>query len=527
MTHGSAHGSAHRTAHRTGRRKPPDGARDRGATATEYAGVIVVVAAVVGALVGTGVDQTLADGLRCLITFSGPCDAGGGGDQDRATPRTDADYEPPLCQISSVTDKAGAKAKVLFIEWGEEYGFQQTTFQSNKDLNKDGRVDANDQQVMMTFTDAASVAAKKDWKPGAKIGKFGADKVELGAGIKVTNGDTWVFDSEEQAASFRDDIEELKTYELANRNTNARGGGLGNSILYLFGKGPMAKEEELRDRIEEKLGNRHISYGKVGLEASAAGGLKLSAGDEKKLSATLGGTFKFSPEVTWTDNSFKGTKAYTYSAAVEYGGKVGYEAGPLGGEASSSTTQTGTITVTHDKKTGELLRIDMTRTVEKGATKDGVKVGGDNGKDGDDKRGGSGGAKGTDGSTGIEVVTNSVVIPPGSDGDEQRRIAQEWLDGHGDNAAPFTYMFDDHAPTKRPGADDPFGRLLFDEGLSSRTNYTGNTEAAEYGFELNLGLSLGFSVSTEKKEETLDEARFLGAPHGDSRTYLPYSYCAN
>ncbi|MER7997702.1 hypothetical protein [Streptomyces sp. NPDC095613] len=35
-------------------------ARDRGATATEYVGVLVVVAAVAGALVGTGVDTRIA-----------------------------------------------------------------------------------------------------------------------------------------------------------------------------------------------------------------------------------------------------------------------------------------------------------------------------------------------------------------------------------------------------------------------------------------------------------------------------------
>ncbi|MEV7421044.1 hypothetical protein [Streptomyces sp. NPDC091212] len=500
--------------------------RDRGATATEYVGVVVVVAAIGGAMVGTGVDAAIASQLRCLVTFNGPCDPERPAERE-PEPKTDADYEPPLCQITSFTDKAGAKAKVLFFEWGQEYGFQQTTYQSNKDINGDGKIDENDQQVMLTFTDAASVAAKKDWKPGAKIGKFGADKVELGAGIKVTNGDTWVFDSEADAAAFRDDLEKLKTYELANRNSNAQGGGLGNSILYFFGKGPMAEEEKLRDHIDEQLGDRHITYGKIGLEASAAAGMKLSAGDEKKLSASLGGNFRFAPEVTWTDNDFKGTKAYTYSAAIEYGTKAGYEAGPLSGTFSAATTQTGTITVTYDKKSGELLRIDMTRTVEKGSTKDGGKVGGDNGKSGGDKRGGSGSITDGDGSSGVEVVTNSVVIPPGSDGDRQRAIAQTWLDGHGDNAAPFSYMFDDHAPTKRPGADDPFGRLLFDEGLSSRTNYTGETEAAEYGFELNLGLSLGFSVSTEKKEETLDKAQFLGAPHGDSRTYVPYSYCAN
>ncbi|MFJ6634722.1 hypothetical protein ACIQMR_25515 [Streptomyces sp. NPDC091376] len=501
--------------------------RDRGATATEYVGVIVVSAAVLGALVGTGIDGTIAEKLRCLVTFGGSCGTGDGSGQDEAAPRTDADYEPALCQISSVSDKAGAKAKLLFIEWGEEYGFQQQTYQAKTDVNKDGTVDENDQQVLMTFTDAASIAARKDWKPGAKVGRFGSDKVELGAGIKVTNGDTWVFDSEADAKAFRDDIESLKTYELTNRHAGAKGGGLGSSILYLFGKGPMAEEEKLRNRIDEKLGNRHISYGKVGIEAGAAGGLKLSADDERKLSATLGGNFRFSPEATWTDNEFKGTKSYTYSASVEYGTKAGYEAGPVGAEASASTTRTGTITVTHDKRTGELLRIDMTRTVEKGAAKDGVKVGGDNGMEGSGKRGGSGSAKGGDQETGIEVVTDSVVVPPGAEGAKQRAIAQRWLDGDGQYAAPFSYMFGDHAPTKRPGNDDPFGQLLFDEGLSSRTTYTGLPDAAEYGFELNLGLSLGFSVSTEKREEILDDAEFLGAPQGGGRSYVPYSYCAN
>lgn len=497
--------------------------RDRGATATEYLGVVVVVATLVGAVAGSGIGAAITEKIICAIDGSacdGPADTG-------AAPRTDADYEPPLCQVSSFSDRAGAKAKVLFVEWGEEYGFQQQTFRAKTDVNRDGTVDEKDQQVTMTFTDAASVAAKKDWKPGAKVGRFGSDKVELGAGIKVTNGDTWVFDSEADAAAFRDDIEGLKTYELANRHADARGGGLGNSLLYLFGKGPMAEEEKLRDRIEDKLGDRHISYGKVGFEASAAGGIRIGAGDDRRLSAALGGNFRFAPEVTWTDDNHKDTKSYTYSAAVEYGTKVGYEAGSISGESSASTTQTGTITVTHDKKTGELLRIDMTRTVEKGAARDGAKAGGDNGKSGDDKRGGSGGVKGSDQTTGIEVVTHSVVLEPGAEGAAQRATAQAWLDGGGDRGAPFAYLFSDRAPTTRPGADDPFGQLLFDEGLSSRTTYTGRTEAAEYGFELNLGLSLGFSVSTEKKEETLQDAEFLGAPNGSSRDYTPYSYCAN
>ncbi|MFJ7155508.1 hypothetical protein ACIQUQ_11270 [Streptomyces sp. NPDC101118] len=502
---------------------------DRGATAMEYLGSVLLVGALVLGIGAAGIGGSLTTRLLCAVGALGGGTGGcaGGGNQAGGPPLTDADFEPPLCQLSSVTDKAGSKAKVLFFEWGQEYGFQQQVFQAKEDVNGDGVIDGKDQYVFVTFTDAASAALKKDFKPGMKVGRFGADKVELGAGIKVTNGDTWVFRSPEEAARFRDDLEKLKMYETMRKSPGGADASLGNGILAIFGKGPLAEEERIRKRVEEKLGDRHIGYGKVGLELSAGAGLKLSAADEKKLSATLGGNFKFSPEATWTDNDFKGTKSYTYTAALEYGTKVGYEAGGLSGEAGATTVRTGALTVTYDKKTGELIRIDMTQTIEEGGTKDGVKGGGDNGKKDDDKRGGSAGVKGTNNTTGIQVITNSISFEPGPKGAADRALAQAWLDGRGDNAAPFLYLFGDRAPTTRPGPDDPFGQLLFDKGRSSRTRYTGTTDAAEYGFELNLGLSLGFSVNTEKKEEVLNEAEFLGAPRNGTRGYVPYSYCAN
>ncbi|MEU0248903.1 hypothetical protein ABZ192_32185 [Streptomyces sp. NPDC006235] len=502
---------------------------DRGATGTEYLGMVVVSAAIVLAVSATGVGQLVYDKIAaqiCKVAGGGDCASGGPGP---GKPLTDADFEPALCQVSSVTDKAGSKAKIFFWEIGKEYGFQEQHIKANTDVNGDGTVDGEDQLVYLTFTDAASVAAKKDFKPGMKVGKFGTDKVELGLGIKVTNGDTWVFQSPEEAQRFRDDVEKLQMYEMRRTMPGGAEASLGDSIAYLFGTGPLKDEEDTQNRIKDQLGdNRKITYGKVGLEASASAGLKISAGDEKKLSAALGGTFKYSPEVTWTDNAYKNTKSYTYSSSIEYGSKVGYEAGPLSGEYAANTTQTGTITVTYDKGTGKLVRVDMTRTVEKGGQKDGAKAGGDNGKQDGDKRGGNAGVKGTDSQTGIEIVTNSVSFDPGPEGDADRAVAERWLDSNNEQiATPFQYMFDDHAPTSRPGADDPFGQLMFDKGRSSRMTYTGEVNAAEYGFELNLGLSLGMTISTEKKSETLTDAQFLGAPRGDGRSYLPYSYCAN
>ncbi|HET9379256.1 MAG TPA: hypothetical protein VFP69_00285 [Streptomyces sp.] len=508
-----------------GRRRSYD---DRGATGTEYLGMVVVGAAVVLGLSATGLGGLIHDEIAaqiCRVTGGGcATDTGGGG-----TPLTDADFEPSLCQVSSVTDKAGARAKILFWEIGREYGFQEQHVRANTDVNGDGAVDDGDEMVHLTFTDAASVAAKKDFKPGMKVGRFGADKVELGLGIEVTNGDTWIFKSPEEAERFRDDVEKLQMYEVRRTMPGGAEASMGDSILYLFGKGPLKDEEETRERVEDALGDdRKITYGKVGLEASASAGLSISAGGEEELSAALGGSFRYAPEVTWADNADSDTRSYTYASSVEYGVRAGYQAGPLGGEATATARRTGTITVTYDKDTGKLVRVDMTQTVEGGGGRAGAKLGGDNGKTGGDGRGGSAGVKGADGSAGVEVVSHSVSFPAGPEGDADRAVAERWLDsGNARVTTPFQYMFDDHAPTSRPGADDPFGRLLFDKGQSSRMTYTGEVNAAEYGFELNLGLSLGLSVSTEQKAETLTDAEFLGAPDGNGRSYLPYSYCAN
>ncbi|MFJ1802657.1 hypothetical protein [Streptomyces sp. NPDC088180] len=323
--------------------------RDGGATATEYLGLVVLVTLLIGAMAMAGVGGKIGERLRCAISSlaggGGSCPAGG--QAPEAKPRTDADYEPKMCQISSISDTAGGKVRIGWFEWGEEYGFQQKVSQASTDVNGDGTVDGQDKVVSMTFTDAASAG--------------------------------------------------------------------------------------------------------------------------------------------------------------------------------------GAITVTRDQRTGKIVRIDMTQTVESGSASGKVEVGGDNGESGQEKRGGKGSASDSSGDTGIDVVTNSIVFGKDADADTEadRGIAEQWLDGSGNNTAPFAYLFGDHGMENRPEGNDPFQRLMFEDGLSSSMRYTGESDAQEFGFEISLGMSLGFSLSTEAKKETLGDARFLGAPQGDARTYLPYSYCAN
>ncbi|MFI7237135.1 hypothetical protein [Streptomyces cyaneofuscatus] len=497
--------------------------RDSGATATEYLGVVVLVVTLIGAMAMAGVGGQIGERIRCAISAlaggGGSCTTGGGGPE--AQPRTDADYEPKMCQISSVSDKAGGKVKIGWFEWGEEYGFQQKVSQANTDVNGDGTVDGNDKVVSMTFTDAASAGVTAS-TPGAKLGKLGklgkAD-IDIGGGIKITNGDTWIFASEAEAQKMRDDIEEMKMWETATKH----GGGYGGN--WYSGM----KWAEKKEDIERKIGDKKISYSTVALNAYADGGLSVKGGDEDELGAKLGGKATFSPEVTITKDDVSGNESYTYTAKLELEGKLSGNTGPLKGTLSGKQNRTGAITVTRDQKTGKIVRIDMTQTVETGSPSGKVEVGGDNGETGADKRGGKGSVSDPSGESGIDVVTNSIVFGKETDAatEAKRAVAEQWLDGSGDNTAPFAYLFGDRAMETRPTGNDPFERLMFEDGLSSTMRYLGETDAQEFGFEISLGMSLGFSLSDEQKKETLTDARFLGAPRGDGRTYLPYSYCAN
>lgn len=493
--------------------------RDGGATAMEYLGVVVLVVTLIGAMAMAGVGGQIGERIRCAISSmgggGGGCSTGGG--ETTAKPKTDADYEPKMCQVSSISDTVGDKVKIGWFEWGNEYGFQQKVSQAKTDVNGDGTVDENDKLVYMTFTDAASAGATAS-TPGVKLGKLGKADVDVGGGIKITNGDTWVFKSEEDAKKMRDDIEEMKMWETSTKYSGGYGGGWYSGM----------KWADKKKDVEKKIGDKKISYSTVGLNAYADGGLSISAGDEAKLGAKLGGKAKFSPEVTITKDDVNGNESYTYTAKLDLEGKVSGSAGPLGGAASAKDSRTGAVTVTRDQKTGKIVRIDMTQTVENGSTTDKGDISGDNGKKDGDKRGGKVSGSDSSGDTAIEVKTNSIVFGKDTDKatEDKRAIAEQWLDGSGNNTAPFEYMFGDHSLQQKPTGTDPFDQLMYQDGLSSTMKYHGQTDAQEFGFEVSLGMSLGFSISDEHKKETLTDAQFLGAPQGDKRSYLPYSYCA-
>lgn len=510
---------------------------DRGATAFEYLGTILVVVALIGGMAAAGLGGKIADRIQCLVSSIGGGSAGcGGGKEGEASGDPNAEFEPLTCATVTKSGTQGGKFGVSFetlgIEFGGEFGFEETTTKAKTDVNKDGRIDDNDEQVSLTFTDAGSIKGTEKPKARIKIGDVGKDKVEIGAGLTVTTGDTWVFDSQEEADQFRKDLEEYKKLSRLNKLSNLSpivGGS--TEIASWFGKGPKAKESRLKDNIEDRLGNKHITTQKISLEVAAQAGFQFGAGmnapdttnpdgtttPAPKPGATVEAGVKISGshEVTLTQNHINNTDAYTYQAKATGGAYAKGEAGPVKAGAEAAGSAAGAITVTVDSKTGKVKSITMTRTLEGKAEANAGLKGDVNGN----KKGGG---------TTTQVITTTVPLDDKNMTQaESDAIKAQMFSGQGMNSA-FNYLFTGTpVPTKDPGAGDPFGHYAFNHGQVSKQEYDGSSSSEEIGLDINLEIAgINGAYTTSESEKSLTKAEFLGAPSGGQRSFFPYSYCA-
>lgn len=524
---------------RTRYREPIPSSRwgDRGATAFEYLGTILVVVALIGGMAAAGLGGKITDRIQCLVSSIGGGSAGcGGGKEGEASGDPNAEFEPLTCATVTKSGTQGGKFGVSFetlgIEFGGEFGFEETTTKAKTDVNKDGKIDDNDEQVSLTFTDAGSIKGTEKPKARIKIGDVGKDKVEIGAGLTVTTGDTWVFDSQEEADQFRKDLEEYKKLSRLNKLSNLSpivGGS--TEIASWFGKGPKAKESRLKDNIEDRLGNKHITTQKISLEVAAQAGFQFGAGmnapdttnpdgtttPAPKPGATVEAGLKISGshEVTLTQNHINNTDAYTYQAKATGGAYAKGEAGPAKAGAEAAGSAAGAITVTVDSKTGKVKSITMTRTLEGKAEASAGLKGDVNGN-----------AKG--GGTTTQVITTTVPLDDKNMSQaESDAIKAQMFSGQGMNSA-FNYLFTGTpVPTKDPGAGDPFGHYAFNHGQVSKQEYDGSSSSEEIGLDINLEIAgINGAYTTSESEKSLTKAEFLGAPSGGQRSFFPYSYCA-
>nr|WTB31689.1 hypothetical protein OG781_21310 [Streptomyces sp. NBC_00830] len=483
-----------------------------------------------------GLGGQISDKIQCLVSSIGGGSGGCSKGKGEAGGDPNAEYEPVTCATFTKSGtqggKIGASFRTLGIEFGGEFGFEETTSKAKTDVNKDGKIDDKDEQVSLTFTDAGSVKGTEKPKARVKIGNVGKDKVEIGAGLTVTTGDTWVFNSQEEADQFRKDLEEYKKLNRLNKLSNLSPVGGATEVASWFGKGPRAKESRLKSNIEDKLGNKHITTQKLSREVAAQAGFQFGAGmntpdttnddgtttpaEKPKVTGEAGLKISLAQEVTLTQNHINNTDAYTYQAKATGGAYAKGEAGPAKAGAEANGSAAGAITVTVDSKTGKLKSITMTRTLEGKAEANAGLKGDVNGN----KKGGG---------TTTEVITTTVPLDEATlSKAESDRIKAQLFSGKGMNSA-FNYLFTGTpVPTEDPGADDPFGHYAFEHGQVSKQEYDGSSSSEELGLDINLEVAgINGAYTTSETEKNLKKSEFLGAPTDGRRAFVPYSYCAN
>ena len=169
-------------------------AAERGQTAAESMGMLLLVALIVGALVALGMQTRIADQVALLI-----CRIAGG---DCTAQQAAVDKE---CLVSSSTSKGGAAVTVAIVKVGEE----STMI---KQVYADGR-------TVFTLLKNGSVAAELIAGAKAKAGKIGFDATaSASAGGKLEGARTYTFTDPEEAKEFEDQVREHGSFGQVARD---------------------------------------------------------------------------------------------------------------------------------------------------------------------------------------------------------------------------------------------------------------------------------------------------------------------
>jgi hypothetical protein len=156
----------------------------RGITSSDYAGILVLVAAIFLALFALNLDEKVAPAVEkavCQILGGESCDQQVAG-------------EPERCLIGQSTTSANANVFVAFVQ-----------------IDKDSiliREDYSDGSSKFTIVDGTEAAGELFAGAKAKVGKLGADlSAEALAGVGLAGGRVFEFDSQDDADAFQETVQ--------------------------------------------------------------------------------------------------------------------------------------------------------------------------------------------------------------------------------------------------------------------------------------------------------------------------------
>jgi hypothetical protein len=460
---------------------------ERGQTAPEYVGILAFVVAIVLLVVaaGPGIGGTIVERILCIVT-GGDCSGG------EETDPNDA-FRPDECDVYTRSTSDNGSVKVAIFTVGADYGFTRT--------------EKSNGETEITFVDLGELGLEAGIGGKFKVNDAGADvSADIKAKLGLSNGDTWVFDSPEEA-------DEFEGWLRREKNEDRIAGfsplfGVANGI-YEWASG------------EEDVPDPRKTYWEVNesVEGSASGHIATAGGElEGGAALAIGG---MSDKGKNLDDPSDDTSTEYFSVDFD----AAFDLGLLTVDAGAGYSGEGVMKLKRNAS-GEIVELEIVDTHEgslSGLTADidaGRLTWGLFMEKLQDLE--SVNLTSDDSDTNTVVSTTKLDLTNPTD----RAIAEEWFMGMGgfagavENASPLGGV-----DAADGNGGDAFSQLLFDKSKVAVVEYDGQKSGLDIAAEVALGLKLGAALGTSSTDARAIEALFLDSPEDGQRTLIPFTEC--
>lgn len=444
--------------------------------------MIVLASALMSALLVAGIPSEVTGNVQAAICrlFGTSCDVEKKGDPD-------ANLLPTRCEVYQKQEKAGFSTYIGIFKFGDEFAFMEQQM-----------ADGTYRMTLIPHNAEIGVEGKlfQLKGEGGKNFKVGGE-AKIGAYLKGSVGDTWVFKDKGEADSFRDGIfENQAAMDAMSRNPGA-------GLYYWLNPPP-------------EIPDPSMTTATTRLEAGANAELGLSAKDSKAekhfdIGTGLNGKARVGGQVAVReDNRKPDDPSYPLTATTyQLDGQLGAGSEVAGGGVENLGDWTGAVRVTRNKQ-GEPVEIMYLTSVEESLVgKNRVGGKGDSAK---------GGYKGKDGDSLLQESRTVIDLKT----PEDRRIAEKYLDEEGLLGMPalaFNQVMDegDSLLTEPPAGASEVEKLMYEKAWVSSTAQDKTSTTDTFGGKIALGAGLGMKVYTGSSEARTVESEYLGAPGTDGR----------
>jgi len=460
---------------------------ERGQTAPEYVGILAFVVAIVLLVVaaGPGIGGTVVDRILCLVT-GGDCSGGEEVDPNEA-------FRPDDCDVYTRTTSDNGTVKVAIFTVGADYGFTRT--------------EKNNGETEITFVDLGELGLEGGVGGKFKVNDAGGDvSADIKGKLGLSNGDTWVFDSPEEADEFEGWLRREKNQDRVSAFSPAF--GIANGI-YEWATG----EEDVPDPRKSFWEVSESAEGSVSGRVATAGG-EIEGG----AALAIGGMNDKGEDL---DDPSDDTSTEFFSVDFD----AAFDLGLLTVEAGAGYSGEGVMKLKRDNN-GEIIELEIVDTSEgslSGLTADidaGRLTWGLFMEELQDLESLS--VTSDDSETNTIVSTTKLDLTNAAD----RAVAEEWFMGMGgfagavENASPLGGV-----DAAEGDSGDAFSQLLYDQARVSVVEYDGQKSGLDIAAEVALGLKLGAAFGTSETDASAIEALFLDSPEDGQRTLIPFTEC--